>query len=97
MEHARWVRDHQAAGWQYGDEYETLPLPEAAENEKTARKALREQLRQHKLTLDADASDEEIMSHYDTLSPEDQGKDWRPFNSMLKLLKKYDGLRIYHL
>ena len=31
------------------------------------------------------------------LSPEDQGKDWLPFNSMLKLLRKYDGLRIYQL
>ena len=97
MEHVRWVRDHQLSGWRAGDEYETLPLPEVPENEKTARRALREQLRRHKLTLNTDASEEEILAHYDTLSPEDQGKDWLPFNSMLKLLRKYDGLRIYQL
>ncbi|MBQ6514301.1 MAG: hypothetical protein IJI09_06200 [Clostridia bacterium] len=97
MEHARWVRDHQASGWQYGNEYETLPLPEGTENEKAVRKALREQLRRHKLTLNADASTEEILAHYKTLTPEDQGKDWLPYNSMLKLLRRYEGLRIYHL
>lgn len=97
MEHVRWVRDHQVAGWRAGNEYETLPLPEGTEDEKTVRRNLREQLRRHKLTLNTDASEEEILAHYETLSPEDQGKDWLPFNSMLKLLRKYDGLRIYQL
>ena len=97
LEHARWVRDHQIAGWRYGNEYETLLVLGPKENEKAARKALREQLRRHKLTLNIEASEEEILSHYETLSPEDQGKDWLPFNSMLKLLRKYDGLRIYQL
>ena len=97
MEHARWVRDHQLAGWRSGDEYETLPLSVSKEDEKTVRRALREQFRRHKLTLDSDASEEEILAHYETLSAEDQGKDWLPFNSMLKLLRKYDGLRIYQL
>ncbi len=94
MEHARWVRDHQAAGWLPGSEYETLPV---AGDEKNARKALREQLRRHKLTLPDNATEEEIHAHYETLSPEDQGKDYLPYNSMLKLLRKYDGLRIYCL
>ena len=97
MEHVRWVRDHQLAGWYAGNEYETLPLPENTEDEKAVRNALREQLRRHKLTLNTDSSEEEILAHYETLSPEDQGKDWLPFNSMLKLLRKYDGLRIYQL
>ena len=97
MEHCRWVRDHQAAGWLPGDEYETLPLPEDSGAEKAARRALREQLRRHKLTLGIDVSEEEILAHYETLTPEDQGKDWLPYNSMLKLLRKYDGLRIYQL
>lgn len=97
MEHVRWVRDHQLAGWYAGNEYETLPLPESSEDEKAVRGALREQLRRHKLTLNTDASEEEILAHYNALSPEDQGKDWLPFNSMLKLLRKYDGLRIYQL
>ena len=38
-----------------------------------------------------------ILAHYYTLSANDQGKDWLPFNSMLKLLRKFDGLRIYKL
>ena len=97
MEHARWVRDHQLAGWHAGNEYETVPLPEGTENEDLFHRALREQFRRHKLTLDIDASEEEMLAHYETLSPEDQGKDWLPFNSMLKLLRKYDGLRIYRL
>ena len=94
MEHARWVRDHQQAGWLPGDEYETLPV---TGEEAAARKALREQLRRHKLTLPDTATEEEIHAHYETLSPEDQGKDYLPYNSMLKLLRKYDGLRIYCL
>ena len=97
MEHCRWVRDHQAAGWLPGDEYETLPLPEDSGDEETARRALREQLRRHKLTLGIDVSEEKILAHYEALTPEDQGKDWLPYNSMLKLLRKYDGLRIYQL
>ncbi len=94
MEHARWVRDHQQAGWLPGDEYETLPV---TGDEDTARKALREQLRRHKLTMPDNATEEEIHAHYEMLSPEDQGKDYLPYNSMLKLLRRYDGLRIYRL
>ena len=94
MEHARWIQDHQQAGWLPGDEYEKLPV---TGDEVTARKALREQLRRHKLTMADDATDEEIQAHYESLPPEEQGKDYLPFNSMLKLLHKYDGLRIYRL
>ena len=93
LEHERWVREHIAMGWHAGNDYETL-LPDA---EKAEKDALREQLRCHKLAMDGDPTEEEIFAHYQNLSDEDQGKDWRPFNSMLKLLKKYDGLRIYHL
>ena len=47
--------------------------------------------------MDSWEDENEIHIHYDQLSPEEQGKDWKPFNSMLKLLKKYDGVRIYKL
>ena len=94
MEHARWVREHRAMGWQAGDDYETLPLPNDAA---TDRKALREQLRQHKLCMDGDFGETEILRHYLELPEEEQGKDWKPFNSMIRLIKKYDGLRIYKL
>ena len=85
-------------GWRFGTEYEELPVDAgSAEEEKEARCALREQMRYHKLAMDGDPTAEEIREHFFTLSEEDQGKDWRPFNSMLRLLKKKDGLRIYRL
>ena len=66
-------------------------------DEKTARKALREQLRMHKLAMDGDPDEEEIRAHYDALPEDEKRKDYEPFNSMLKLIKKFDGLRIYKL
>ena len=94
LEHERWVREHQGMGWRCGTAYETLPLPE---DNRKARRALREQLRCHKLAMDGDVTDEEVRAHFFSLPEEDQDKDWKPFNSMLKLLKKFDGLRIYKL
>ena len=94
LEHERWIREHKSMGWSYGDLYLTVPL----ENEKPGdRKALREQMRQHNLCMDKWEDEEEIYRHYETLPLEEQGKDWKPFYTMLKLLKKFDGLRIYKL
>jgi len=97
MEHERWVREHIAMGWRKGDEYEALTkeLPEA--ERKAARAALREQLRRHKLTMDGNPTEAEVADHYNHLDEADQDKDWKPFNRMLQLLKKYDGTRIYSL
>ena len=92
MEHARWVREHRAMGWTAGNLYETAPV-EAGTN----RYALREQMRQHKLCMNGDFGELEIARHYLNLPEADQGKDWKPFNSMLKLIRKFDGLRIYKL
>ena len=101
MEHERWIREHTAMGWKKGDVYETVPLDEEMVsrygNEKKARKAMREQFRMHKLAMDGEPSQSEIFEHYEQLSEEDKGKDYEPFNSMLKLIKKFDGLRIYRL
>lgn len=97
MEHERWVREHQAMGWRYGTAYETLPLVTSEGEEKAARAALREQLRCHKLMMDGNLTHDEIRAHYNRLSEEDKGKDWKPFNKLLVLLKKFDGLRIYRL
>ncbi len=93
MEHERWVRDHQRMGWTVGDAYEKL-LSEAPKKEQDD---LREQLRMHKLTMNCGATEAAIRRHYRQLPPREQGKDTKPFNSMLKLLKKYDGVRIYKL
>ncbi len=92
MEHARWVRSHRAMDWTAGNLYETV----AADGE-TNRFVLREQMRQHKLCMNGDFGELEIARHYLNLSEADQGKDWKPFNSMLKLIRKFDGLRIYKL
>lgn len=106
MEHERWVREHIAMSWSYGEEYEDKDLdvshPEAfglAEDltEKQVRAALREQMRRHKLTMDGNPTSAEVKEHYDKLPPDEQGKDWKPMKSMLKLIKKYDGLRIYRI
>ena len=96
MEHERWVREHQAMGWRHGDDYERVPVPHGVA-EGPYRKMLREQMRCHKLAMDGTVTTEDIRDHYFSLSEEDQDKDWKPFNSMLKLLKKFDGLRIYKL
>ena len=93
LEHERWVMEHRGMGWRCGTDYETL-LPDA---DRAERGTLREQLRCHKLAMDGDPSPAEIRAHYLSLSEADQDKDWKPFNTMLRLLKKFDGLRIYHL
>jgi len=97
MEHERWVREHQAMGWRYGTAYETLPLDVSEKGEQSARSALREQLRCHKLMMDGKVTHDEIRAHYNRLSEEDKGKDWKPFNKLLVLLNKFEGLRIYRL
>ena len=101
MEHERWIREHISMGWIYGDAYETLTLKNMnfadANEEKKFRKALREQFRMHKLTMDGSPTTEEIKAHFRTLPESEQGKDVEPFNRMLQLIRKFDGLRIYHL
>ncbi len=88
MEHERWIREHRAMGWTYGTLYMDLGQPEKERD-------LREQMRCHKLAMNGKLTSENIYEHYLSLSEADKGKDWKPFNTMLMLLKKYDGLRIY--
>ena len=101
MEHERWVLEHQAMGWRYGTDYESMPLSDeieaSNETEEQCRKAMREQLRMHKRAMDGDFTEEELLAHYEALPEEEQGKDYKPFNTMLKLIKQFDGLRIYRL
>ncbi|MBR4470220.1 MAG: hypothetical protein IKS54_02755 [Erysipelotrichaceae bacterium] len=91
MEHERWIREHQSMGWTYGTDYETLA------SDKEESKMLREQFRQHKLAMDIGCTKKDIVAHYNKLPLEEKVKDYEPFNSMLKLIKKFDGLRIYEL
>ena len=96
MEHERWVREHQAMGWRYGDDYEHVPVPRGV-SKGAYQKMLREHTRCHKLTMDEPVTAEQIREHYENLPESEKEKDWQPFNSMLKLIKKFDGLRIYSL
>ncbi len=101
LEHGRWIREHISMAWQYGLLYETAEIPEEMirqyGSEENARKALREQLRTHKLMMDGNPREKDIHAHYITLTKKDRKKDYEPFNSMLLLIKQYDGLRIYSL
>lgn len=97
MEHERWVREHQAMGWRYGKDYETLPLDVPAGEEKASRAALREQLRCHKLCMDGNPTHDEIRAHYQRLPKAYQDLDWKPFNKLLELLKNLEGSHIYRL
>lgn len=96
MEHERWVREHQVMGWKHSEFYESDDAAKAVKG-KVSSAALREQLRVHKLAMDGELTKELVLDHYKGLDEKEQGKDWKPFNSMLKLIKKYDGLRIYKL
>ena len=95
MEHERWVREHQTMGWRFGDAYEHVPVPAGIDNERAWRKMLREQMRCHKMAMDGELTRENILKHYEDLPEAEKDKDWQPFNSMLKLVKRFDGLRIY--
>ena len=95
LEHERWLREHQSMGWRSGDLYEHVPVPRDTD-EKSYRAALREQTRCHKLVLDGELTRERIISHYqEHLSEYEKQKHIQPFNSMLQLMRKFDGVRIY--
>ena len=90
MEHKRWVVEHRSMGWTAGDLYETVVSDVPS-------RVLREQFRMHKLAMDGELTDEAVLKHYEALPKSEQEKDYEPFNSMLRLIRKYDGLRIYKL
>ncbi len=109
LEHERWVREHIAMAWQSGDDYETIALPDSVkvkvtgspdrelskDQEKNIRRDLREQFRMHKLAMSGNPTKKHILEHYRELPKEEKVKDYEPFNRLLKLIKKSDGLRIY--
>ena len=95
LEHERWLREHRSMGWRNGDLYERVPAPRDAD-EKAFRAALREQMRCHRLVMDGELTKERILAHYqEHLSEYERQKNYQPFNRMLKLMRKFDGVRIY--
>lgn len=83
MEHRRWLLEHKNMGWCYGEAYSS--------------KEEREQKRIHKLMMKEEITEDGAADHYAKLPVEEQDKDTKPMNSMLKLIKQYEGLRIYRL
>ncbi len=47
------------------------------------------------LWADDQQTEEQLFARYQNLSQAEKDKDRQLFNRMLKLLKKFDGLRIY--
>ena len=95
MERERWVREHQSMGWSCNDFYEQIPVPQDI-CEKEYRAAIREQTRCHAMAMDGEVTKEEIFRHYrNCLHESEKEKDFEPFNCMLRLIRRFDGLRIY--
>ena len=95
MEHERWVREHQSMGWRCNDFYMHVPVPRNI-CEKEYRAALREQTRCHAMAMDGELTKEKIIRHYrDCLPESEKDLDFQPFNCMLRLIRRFDGLRIY--
>lgn len=85
LEHERWVKEKEFMGWTPGDAYE---LPEnliAHGLHPDETRTLRDKMRMHKL----------ITRRYDELPKYEKDKDTDPMNVMLRLIREFDGLRIY--
>ena len=95
LEHKRWITEKEEMGWSFDESYDNSELVvkmgmPSSEDKKAIKKAiskLRESTRTHKLM---------IPDYYD-LDEDEQNKDTAPMNLMLKLIEKYDGLRIYRV
>lgn len=95
MEHERWVREHQSMGWKKSDFYRETPVPCNAD-EKSYRTMLREQTRFHRMAMDGELTQERILLNYKAFMSEyGREADYQAFNSILKLMRHFDGLRIY--
>ena len=95
MEHERWVREHQAMGWKKSDFYRQIPVPCNAD-EKSYRIMLREQRRGQRMAMDGELTQERILMNYQGFMSEyGREADYQAFNSILKLMLQFDGLRIY--
>lgn len=82
MEHDRWDDEKYEMGWTYGEAF----LYKAKELGMD-KKLIREQTRTHN----------DLGVKFDELSKTEQNKDTDPMNDMMKLIEKYDGLRVYQM
>ena len=85
-EHIRWEEEKRAMGWQHDTRYEEA-FPEKAPDGGPTQTLVRERTRTHK-SLDV---------AYRKLDEKERNKDTEPMNDMLKLIKEFDGLRVYEM
>jgi hypothetical protein len=81
LEHRRWEDEKRYMGWVYGTKYQELA------NDRETSSALRERFRMNSL----------LGVDYDDLSEEEQDKDTKPMQVLIKLIRQFDGLRIYKI
>lgn len=92
MEHRRWLQEHCEMGWEYGEP-----------QDKTEREITRRHvdmvpgISPDSLGPDGRIGCEAAEKNYARLGKEEQDKDTEPMKCMLKMLKMFDGLRIYRL
>ncbi|MBR4343886.1 MAG: hypothetical protein IKP88_14530 [Lachnospiraceae bacterium] len=93
IEHGRWVREHKASGWIFGDSY--VKKDANGNYTKEEDRKARECLRIHRCMMDEELTEKNIQNHYETLPEADKDKDTKPWNTMIQQIGKFDGLRLY--
>ena len=85
-EHFRWLYDHHNMGWKYGEPQNKIE---------------REQKKIHQDMIPGFEGEiityEIAHKNYIRLNPDEKAKDYVPMQTMLKLIKLFDGLRVYRL
>lgn len=88
MEHRRWLLEHYEMGWKHGE-------PSSKDERENER--LHPDMVPEELLEGGRLTDEAVRANYERLDKAEQDKDIEPMNAMLKILKLFDGLRIYSL
>ncbi len=88
MEHQRWLLEHYEMGWKHKE----VQSKDQRENERVHPDMIPEDLMENgRITKEA------ARKNYQRLDKAEQDKDTEPMDAMLKILKLFDGLRIYRL
>ncbi len=88
MEHYRWLLEHCEMGWRHGE-------PKSIDQREMER--IHPDMMPEDWMEDGKITKEAAYRNYQRLDQAEKDKDTEPMNAMLKLLKLFDGLRIYRL
>lgn len=111
LEHKRWLEEHYQMGWQYISKEELIKIVKektrmedpASKDFKAALNEEREKQRRHwDMIPDYTYKCEslpfgEVLKNYTRIGQDEQDKDTKPMELMVRLLEKFDGLRIYRM